>query len=169
MHAPSSSPTSPGPASPGPLTQLDLVWREGQVEHWLRFGCASEEVILDRHRRRLGFAAGAVFARVRWAANDVGTVLSRLDVVRCVARGEPCASAPGLDPGGDLLLRVSGWPTVQRVLGVIDAVEDLGVPPVEAAPDYWRHVHHRLAGRMAPEPYSLARHHAWRLRRQVGS
>jgi hypothetical protein len=156
---------SPSPVSPAGLTRLDLIWREGQVEHWLRFGRAAEEVILDRHRRRLGFVPDALFARVRWAANDVGTVLSRLDIVRCVAAGEPYATAPGVTPGGDLLLRVSGWPTVRRALALIDAVEALGVPPAEAAPDYWRHVHHRLAGRTAPEPYTLARHQAFCLRR----
>lgn len=48
-------------------------------------------------------------------------------------------------PGADILLRASGWPKVKHVLQMIDIVEALGVDPADAAPDYWRHVHSRLA------------------------
>ncbi|MCU0856088.1 MAG: DUF2840 domain-containing protein, partial [Rhodobacteraceae bacterium] len=40
-------PSSP----PGRLTEVELVWREKQVEHWIRFGHAVHEQILDRRRR----------------------------------------------------------------------------------------------------------------------
>ena len=48
-------------------------------------------------------------------------------------------------PGGEILLRVDGWPKVERVLQAIDAVETLDIDPADAAPEYWRHLHNRLA------------------------
>jgi hypothetical protein len=58
---------------------------------------------------------------------------------------------------------------VQKALTAIDAVEQLGVAPTDAAPDHWRQVHNRLKARAAAEPYTLARHRAWRLRDAVGA
>jgi hypothetical protein len=156
-------------AAPSPhqdLTWVDLVWFEKRIEHWIRFGRIADETILDRRRRRVAFADG-VFAFVRWAANDVGTVLSRIDIIRTVEPGAACASVPGVSPGGDVLLRQSGWPRVQAVLAAIDAIEDLGLEATDVAPDHWRQVHNRLSARQPIEPYTLLRHRAWRLRRSL--
>ena len=64
------------------LTHVEVLWLEKQAEHWIRFGRAAEEQILDRRRRVLSFAPGSIFAFVRWAANDYGTVASRIDILR---------------------------------------------------------------------------------------
>jgi len=146
-------------------TRVDLLWIEKKVERWVRFGRPIEDHILDRRRRRLGFAPDSVFAFVRWASNDFGTVVSRIDIVRAVRSGEPYQTVPGIDPGADSLLRVSGWPKVQRVFEAIDAVDALGIDPADVAPDHWRHVHNRLAARETPRPYTLARHDVWLARR----
>jgi len=153
------------PLTPG-LTWVELVWFEKRVEHWIRFGRIVQEEILDRRRRRVAFAQG-VFALVRWAANDRGTIVSRIDIIRTVPAGEACSTVPGVAPGGELLLRLSGWPRVQDALRAIDAVEALGIDAADAAPDHWRQVHNRLTARAAPEPYTAARHRAWRLRRSL--
>jgi hypothetical protein len=63
---------------------VELIWREKQIEYWIRFGRDVEETILDRRRRVLSFAPNTVPAFVRWAANDYGTVVSRLDIARAV-------------------------------------------------------------------------------------
>ncbi len=174
------SPAAPGTRSPSPdpvasgasarpsLTHVRLTWFEGQVEHWIRFGAVVEETILDRCRRIVGFAPGSHFAFVRWASNDFGTVVSRLDIVRAVAPGEPFSTLPHVDPGGEILLRQTGWPKVERVLKAIDAVEALRLDPAAIAPDHWRHVHNRLAAGQDPRPYTRARHDAWRLRQRIG-
>lgn len=148
------------------LTHVELTWVEKHIEHWVRFGHVAEEKILDRRRRVVSFAPNAVFAFVRWASNDFGTVVSRIDIVRAVAPGERCATVPYVRPGGDVLLRVSGWPKVERVLQAIDAVEATGVDPGDAAPDHWRHVHNRLTASEVPRSYSRARHQAWLRRRE---
>ncbi|MGI8840611.1 MAG: DUF2840 domain-containing protein, partial [Caulobacteraceae bacterium] len=70
------------------LTHVELIWFEKRIEHWIRFGHHAHEQILDRRRRILSFAPGSVFAYVRWAANDFGTVVSRIDILRAVRPGE---------------------------------------------------------------------------------
>ena len=164
-HRPASALASNGSV----LTRVELIWREKQIEYWIRFGRDVEETILDRRRRVLSFAPNTVFAFVRWAANDYGTVVSRLDIVRAVAASEPYQTLPFVRPGGEILLRISGWPKVQRVLQVIDAIETLGIDAADVAPDHWRHVHNRLRAGEEPRRYTCDQHRAWMLRRRTGS
>jgi hypothetical protein len=149
------------------LTHVELLWLEKRIENWIRFGHAAEEQILDKRRRILSFAPGSIFAFVRWASNDFGTIISRIDILRAVAPGQRCVTVPYVRPGGDVLLRLSGWPKVERVLQIVDAVEALGIDPADAAPDYWHHVHNRLSVNEVPRIYTLGRHQAWLHRRRV--
>ena len=152
----------------GPLhTEVELTWLEGRIEHWIRFGRDCGETILDRRRRILRFAPGNVFAFVRWASNDFGTIVSRIDIVRAIDRGESYQTLPFVRPGGEILLRISGWPKVERVLQAVDAVEALGIDAADAAPDHWRHLHNRLVAGEQPRPYSREQHRAWLLRRRL--
>ncbi|APH59395.1 DUF2840 domain-containing protein [Granulibacter bethesdensis] len=163
-HAHGRSP-SEGPA---PFTTLvELTFQKQKVEHWIRFGRKSYERIIDRRRSVVGFAPDSVFAFVRWAAAEHGTVVSRIDIVRAVRRGEPFQTLPFVRPGGDILLRLSGWQKVQRVLAAIDAVDALGVDPADASPDHWRHVHNRLTANQEPNAYTPERHAAWIGRRRI--
>ena len=152
---------------PDTLTHVELIWLEKRIEHWIRFGRDVAEQILDRRRRILSFAPNSVFAYVRWAANDYGTVVSRIDILRAVGPGEAFSTVAYVRPGGEILLRLSGWPKVERVLQAIDAVEQLGIDPADACPDHWRHVQNRLASGDAPRPYTRERHCAWLLRRRI--
>ena len=149
------------------LTHVELLWLEKRIENWIRFGHAAEEKILDKRRRILSFAPGSIFAFVRWTSNDFGAVISRIDIIRAVAAGERCATVPYVRPGGEILLRLAGWPKVERVLQLIDVVETLGIDPADAAHDYWRHVHNRLSVNEAPRPYTRSRHQAWLHRRRI--
>lgn len=150
-------------------TLVELTWREKRIEYWIRFGHPAYERILDRHRRIVGFAPGDMFAFVRWASNDHGTVLSRIDVVRAIGPGEPYQTLPFVRPGGDILLKAQSWSKVASVLEHIDAVEAQGIDPSDVPPDHWRHVHHRIAAGIPPQPYTLDRHAAWLKRRSVDS
>lgn len=149
------------------LTHVELTWREGRLEHWLRFGHAAAEQRLDRFRRIVSFAPGSVFAFVRWASNDYGTVVSRIDIARAVGPGEAYQTMPFVRRGGELLLSIKGWPKVEQVLRTVDAVDALGLDPAEAAPDHWRHVHNRLTVGHEPRAYSLDQHRAWLMRRRI--
>lgn len=156
-------------AASATLTQVELAWLEKRIENWIRFGRDVEETILDRRRRVLSFAPDSIFAFVRWASNDFGTVVSRIDIVRVVLPGESYQTVPFVRPGGEILLRISGWPKVERVLQAIDAVEALGIDAADAAPDHWRHVHNRLAVGHEPRPYTGTQHRAWLMRRSIGT
>lgn len=154
--------------SDGPdLTHVTLFWREGKREDWLKFGKPIATRIIDRRQRIESYAAGQVFGLVCWASNDYGTVRSTLDIVRAVAAGEPVTPVPQVDPGGDVLLGVHGWKKVAQLFRLIDAIEVSGIDPCDVAPDHWRHIHNRLAGRELPRGYSPARHRAWLQRKAL--
>ena len=133
------------------LTHVELTWVEKQIEYWIRFGDHAQETILDRRRRVLSFRPGTVFAFVRWASNDFGTIIS----------------LPFVRPGGDILLKIESWPKVERVLQLIDVIEAMTLDPAAAAPDYWRHVHNRLTAGHEPRSYTRAQHEAWLKRRRI--
>jgi len=149
------------------LTRVELTHIEKKIEHWVRFGRLAAETIIDRRRRIFAFRPGAIFAFVRWASNDFGTIISRIDIVRAVEPHEPYQTLPFVRPGGEILLRVDGWPKVERVLRAIDAVEALDIDPADAAPEYWRHLHNRLAAGHEPRAYTREQHAAWLKRRSV--
>ena len=149
------------------LTHVELLWLEKRIENWIRFGRVAAEQILDRRRRVVSFAPGSIFAFVRWTSSDYGTIVSKIDILRAVTPGQRCATVPYVRPGGDILLRLSGWPKVERVLQLIDAVEALGINAADAAPDYWHHAHNRLSVGEAPRPYTRSRHQIWLQRRKI--
>ncbi len=155
------------PVPPSSCTLVDLTWREGEIEYWIRFGRPCFQRIHDRERRTLGFAPGTIFAFVRWTANGYGTTASRIDILRAVDAGQPCQTVPFIQPGAEILLKLHGWPRVARVLEAIDRIEAIGIPPGDVAPDYWRHLHHRLSANEAPRRYTRLRHAAWLKRREV--
>jgi len=151
------------------LTTVELLWLEKRIENRVRFGRPVSEKVLDRNRRLLSFAPGSIFAFVRWTSNDFGTVLSRIDILRAVTAGQSYSTVPWIKPGGESLLRLTGWPKVERVLQLIDAVEALDIDSADAAPDYWHHVHNRLSVNEAPRPYTKSRHQTWLRRQRVMS
>jgi hypothetical protein len=157
------------PPSPERLTWVELVFDPGRTERWIRFGQAADQRLVSRRNRFVAFAPGAVFAFVRWASNDHGTVLSRLDVLQAADPSRDRIAIPGVLPGAVSLLRLNGWRRVRRALEVIDAVEAGGFEAHAVAPDYWRHVQARLVVGLAPLAYTAERHRAFHLRRQVSS
>lgn len=150
-----------------PQTLVELTWREKRIEHRIRFGRIVSEQRIDPSRRIVAFAPGSIFAFVRWAGNEHGTVISRIDIVRAVATGEAFQMLPFVRPGGAILLRVNGWPKVEMVLRAIDAIEALDVNSTDAAPEYWRHVHNRITANQPFRIYTREQHRAWLRRREL--
>ena len=149
------------------MTHVELTWIEKKIEYWIRFGREAHEQILDRRRRVVSFRPNTVFAFVRWAANDFGTIISRIDIVRAVEPGEAYQTLPFVRPGGEILLKIEGWPKVEQVLRHIDAVEAAGIDACDVAPDHWRHVANRMSAGQEPRPYTKERHQAWLKRREI--
>ena len=73
------------------VTQVELLWIEKRIENRIRFGHIIHQTILDG-RRRVLFEPGSIFAFVRWASNQYGTVVSRIHILRAVAPGERCST-----------------------------------------------------------------------------
>ena len=159
----------PVPSSPpsDSRTHVELTHIEKKIEHWVRFGRLAEETILDRRRRIFAFRPGAIFAFVRWASNDFGTIISRIDIVRAVEPHEPYQTLPFVRPGGDILLKIEGWPKVEQELRHIDAIQGIGIDPEDVSPDHWHHVHNRLTAGHEPRAYSADQHLAFLKRRSV--
>lgn len=150
-----------------PCAQIELTWIEKRIEQWLRFGHPVEDRILDRRRRLMRFAPGSVFAFVRWTANDYGTVISCIDIVRTVNAGEPFQTIPFVRPGAESLLALSGWPKVRCALEAIDAIEAMALDPSTISSDYWRQVGARIAAGQQVSSYTRERHAAWLARRRL--
>jgi hypothetical protein len=149
------------------MTRVQLTWIEKKIEYWIRFGQAANEQIIDRRQRVLSFRPNSVFAFVRWAANDFGTIISRIDIVRAVEPGEAYQTLPFVRPGGEILLKIEGWPKVEDVLRHVDAIEAIGIEADAVSPEHWRHVHNRMAAGQRPRAYTLEQHRAFLLRRRV--
>ncbi|EJW09551.1 hypothetical protein A33M_1180 [Rhodovulum sp. PH10] len=149
------------------LTHVELVWMAKRIESWIRFGRVAEEHPVDRSCRVVSFAPDSVFAVVRWSANDYGTIASRILILRAVAPRERYTTVATIHPGADILLRLSGWPKVEKVLRAIDPIEALGIDPIDVAPEHWRHVHNRLLVNEQPRSYTRDQHKAWLRRRRV--
>jgi len=150
------------------LTEVELIWIEKRLERWIRFGRQSGERIVTRRTRVLSFRPDAVFALVRWTANDFGTVHSRIDVIRAVKEHEAYTTLPFVRPGGEVFLSLTGWPRVRAVLALIDAIEAEGVDPCEVAPDHWRHMQSRLSAGEKVRPYGAERHALYLRRKALG-
>ncbi|HEY8572861.1 DUF2840 domain-containing protein [Phenylobacterium sp.] len=147
------------------LTEVELVFHQGVMERWIRFGRWTDERIINRRRRVVCFAPGELFALVRWQAGEHGTLQSRIDILRAVPIGEAFTTVPFVAPGAEVFAHVFGWPKVQKVLEAIEAVEAAGVDPRDCAPEYWRHVASRVEAGLKPRAYGAKRHRAWLLRK----
>jgi hypothetical protein len=158
---------APRTQSADAFTQVELTHIEKRLENWIRFGHKVRERVLDRRRRVFFYRPGSVFAFVRWASNDFGTITSRIDIVRAVAPGETYQTLPFVRPGGETLLRIESWPKVERVLQHIDVIEAIGIDAAEVSPDHWRHVHNRLTVGHEPRAYTVDQHQAFLLRRRA--
>ncbi|MNV62546.1 DUF2840 domain-containing protein [Stenotrophomonas lactitubi] len=157
---PSSIAPSGQPAS-APLTRVALAYIEARFKLYLRFGEPVRTHQLDRWRRCAVFLPGALFCRVRWQANDYGTVRWQLMVMQACTPLDAMQRIPGVQPGARLLLHAEGDANVRAVLERIDAIEALGIAAIDVSPAYWRALGNRLAARLALPEYTAERHTAW--------
>ncbi|MDY1242004.1 DUF2840 domain-containing protein [Pseudomonas aeruginosa] len=150
-----------GQAGAAPLTRVSLAYVEQRIDLYLRFGEPARTVRLDRWRRVAVFLPGAVFCRIRWQANDYGTIRWQLMVMQACTPLDAAQRIPGVLPGACLLLHAEGEPAVRAVLAQLDAIEALGIAPADVSPAYWRTLGNRLAARLPLPAYTAERHAAW--------
>ena len=155
VAAPSGQPAS------APLTRVALAYIEPRFKLYLRFGEPARTLQLDRWRRCAVFLPGAMLCRIRWQANDYGTVRWQLMVMQACTPLNAAQRIPGVQPGARLLLHAEGEQSVRAVLERIDAIEALGIAPGGASPAYWRTLANRLAARLPLPEYTAERHAVW--------
>ncbi|OSQ46466.1 DUF2840 domain-containing protein [Thalassospira sp. MCCC 1A01428] len=144
-----------------PLTRVLLAYFESRFKLYLRFGEPVRVVRFDRWRRVAVFPLGAIVCRIRWQANDYGTVRWQLMVMQAGLPRDVMQRIPGVQPGARLLLHTEGDHAVRTVLACIDAIEALGIAPVTVSPAYWRTLANRLAAGFPLPEYTTERHAAW--------
>ena len=148
------------PAS-APLTRVALAYIEARFKLYLRFGEPARTLRLDDWRRCAVFLPGAMLCRIRWQANDYGTIRWQLMVMQACMPMDGAQRIPGVQPGARLLLHAEGEQSVRAVLARIDAIEALCITPATASPAYWPTLGNRLAARLPLPEYSAERHAAW--------
>ena len=136
------------------LTHVELTWVEKKIEHWIRFGKAAQEQILDRRRRIVSFAPGTVFAFVRWAANDHGTILSRIDIVRAISETRPSRRCHSCGPAATSCSKPrAGRKSSASCNSSTRSRRWRSIRPT-VDPDHWRHIHNRIAAGAEPRAYT---------------
>ena len=153
--------TLAGQASNVPLTRVSLAYLEHRFKLYLRFGEPARTLRLDDWRRCAVFLPGAMFCRIRWQANDYGTIRWQLMVMQACTPLDAAQRIPGVQPGARLLLHAEGDANVRAVLERIDGIEALGIAAIDVSPAYWRTLGNRLAARLALPEYTAERHAAW--------
>ncbi|EMV1293989.1 DUF2840 domain-containing protein [Pseudomonas aeruginosa] len=144
-----------------PLTRVSLAYIEPRFKLYLRFGEPARTLRLDHWRRCAVFLPGAMFCRIRWQANDYGTVRWQLMVMQAGTPLDAVQRIPGVRPGARLLLHAEGENAVRAVLERIDGIEAQGIAAIDVSPAYWRTLGNRLAARLALPEYTAERHAAW--------
>ncbi len=155
LAAPSGQPAS------APLTRVALAYIEARFKLYLRFGEPARTLQLDRWRRSAMFLPNAVLCRIRWQANDYGTIRWQLMVMQACTPLDAAQRIPGVQPGARLLLQAEGENQVRAVLERIDAIEALSIAPTAASTAYWCTLANRLAARLPLPEYTAERHAAW--------
>ena len=153
--------TLAGQADSVPLTRVSLAYIEPRFKLYLRFGEPARTLQLDRWRRCAVFLPRAMFCRVRWEANDYGTIRWQLMVMQAATPLDDMQRIPGVRPGARLLLHAEGENAVRAVLERIDGIEGQGIAAIDVSPAYWRTLGNRLAARLALPEYTAERHAAW--------
>ncbi|MDC6176151.1 DUF2840 domain-containing protein [Ralstonia solanacearum] len=150
-----------GRADTAAPTRVSLAYVEARFKLYLRFGEPARTLQLDRWRRCAVFLPGAMFCRIRWQANDYGTVRWQLMVMQACTPLDAAQRIPGVRPGARLLLHAGGEPAVRAVLERIDAIEALRIATIDVSPAYWRTLGNRLSAHLALPEYTAERHAAW--------
>ena len=154
------------------LTCVEIAFYPEFQNHWLRFGEADEWRDLDRRRALAFFKPGRVFGYVRWLANEYGTLEWRISLVQTIqpqgGSSRILSKIPGVSPGGEVLLLVTGNTRVKQALLLVDEIEAMGIDPEQVSPAYYRHVHNRITAGKPIRPYSYAQHEAHLAAKRAG-
>lgn len=127
------------------LTRVRAMHKENEVNVWLPFGRSVKERRISAHARDIYFVPGAIFSCVTWQGDAHRTHQWRAEVLRAVASSEERSELSNVEPGAEILLRVSGNTRVTLLLELFRAIEQAGKKLIAVPADYWTGIHNRLA------------------------
>ena len=157
---PPSLSTLAGQAGSVPLTRVSLAYIEPRFKLYLRFGEPARTLRLDRWRRCAVFLPRAMFCRVRWEANDYGTIRWQLMVMQAATPLDDMQRIPGVRPGARLLLHAEGETRCVPCWNASTASKGRHRRHRRVA-RVLAHAGNRLAARLALPEYTAERHAAW--------
>ncbi len=134
------------------FTRVELHKERGLHKHWLRFGKPAASTRDSRGHRVECYAPGQIFGLAQSIAATRGDASSTFEVHQACGSSQQQPVSSSCLTGSIILLSVKGWRHVRHVLGLIDAIEALGIDPCSLAPAFWLEIHMRLAGRHTREP-----------------
>ena len=142
------------------LTRVSVRFADQRMNVYLRFGRSHLVQRIDPQHSLAFFQPGAVFCRIWWEANEYGTTRWELMVLQAGTPKQSIQRVVGIAPGASVLLHVRGPKKVPSALQLIDAIEAQKIDCADVAPNYWRTVHNRLAGRTEAAVYTPEQHAA---------
>lgn len=143
------------------LSEVQLQFEEKSLNAKLLFGTPvrSEDVYFsaEASKRKVYFKPDSLFALELWAANDYGTVLWMIYILRSVWPGERANRVPQVTPGAEILLSARGKGRVLRTLAWLEKLQTDVEDPASLAPEYFQTAHYSLKNGLVPraphEPY----------------
>jgi hypothetical protein len=144
-----------------------LISLPARCRVWLRFGKPISLVNHSKFQRLAYFMPNAVFSTIRWHGNEHGTILWQLAIFRAISPCEAATKIADVDPGAEVLLRVSGKANIRRVLSLIREIETRKIELAAVNPSYWRTVQNRLIVRDVIPEYGAHEHAAYLARIQL--
>ncbi|MBW7836528.1 MAG: DUF2840 domain-containing protein [Sphingomonadales bacterium] len=146
---------------PDLLTRVALCYFADEINHWLRFGAPMKQIWVDRRHAFAFFRPGQIFGYVCWEGNNYGTQSWRFLILKTGDGSRPLYVVPGVVPGAEILLDLSGVGRVRKALDAISRIEVLGIDPASVPIRYYRYVQNRLFVGLLVRPYSLEEHERW--------
>jgi len=149
--------------SDGDSQRLNSIGKRGASSAGSGSAKSIRSALSTRRRRIVSFSPGSIFAFVRWAANEHGTIASRIDILRAADPDKPISTVPGVRPGGRSCSGSRAGPRSTRV------------ESDRRRRGHWRrsegcvagslsHVHNRISAGEIPRAYNRDHHYAWLLR-----
>ncbi|WP_339862510.1 DUF2840 domain-containing protein [Paremcibacter congregatus] len=151
------------------LTRVHLHFGRDSFNYYIRFGIPKYRDDYTGREAYEYYSCGDIFGYIRWETNEYGTKIWRFFVLQ---GGDPTTAVcniPGITPGAEVLLDVSGKARVHRLFEAIDLIEQAEIDLADVAPWYWIQTNARLNASLDPLPYEARLHNAWLLERAVSA
>lgn len=136
------------------LTRVTLDYMEGLRNHRLLFGHVYDmETIIMLQGNGLRYAyflPGQIVGYERWEQNRYGTKKWTIFVLKTLEPGYLASKIPGVNPGAECLLKISGVGKVKRTLKWFDLIQQYQPNMADIEPDYYRYLEERINNNLTP-------------------